>query len=958
MSRDFNVGEFINGFAVVRRDELPDYSSVGYLLKHEKTGFEVFFMKNDDKECFFTYTIYTPPENSTGVFHILEHTLLTGSEKYPVRDPFMMMVRNSCNTFLNAMTGPDRTYYPAASPVKKDFDNIFSVYTDAVFSPLLRKESFMQEGIRFSSEGELHFEGVVFSEMQGDISQHESVVASAASRPLFDEDSPYRHEFGGNPPNICDLTYEEFINTYKKHYVPANMTLFFYGDLDLEEKLLYLDEEYLSKRDGGERVARPKLTARWNDRKFVRETSNAEEGNTSSTVMLSWLLPGAEDARLNTELSLIVDLLLGNPGSPLYKAIVESGLGRDLSSESGMSDSYRELLFSVGISGAEENDAEKIEEFILSSLKNIVKEGLSKMSIEASLRRMEFRLKEIPSGVSQGYSLFFSRIDKGWAYGKTPADMLSPKAIIDAIRKSLLENERYLESWIEKYFIDNSHRLLAVVVMDEENQARIDDEINKKCEELKGRYSKEEEEAYLAFSVSEESDEELETLPRLNIEDIPNENLDIPHEVKGNIISAKMTTGGIVYTDMSFDVSDYSYEELEDLSVLSRLILMTNVGTQNYSDFLTELRFKTGAAAFMVESGTDSEVNDKVYLYCRFKALKEYFAEALELFSRLFKDHDNSSKDRIKAALTDIETDFQSSVLRYGHQYAAQAASACLNPSLYTTEKMQGLMFWYRVSQMLESEMDTLPDRLKKIALKTFVSNRLSFHLAYEERDEEEILALAESFINGLPKGECVSASLRVVEDIPRMRAYTLSSPVSYISLAAHSASKNAPTFAAERMLLSMAAKNSLWSLVREKGGAYGAGGSTDTSEEIIYLYTYRDPRIDGSVGDFSESIKSEDVTDSKLEDGKLSVLAKDVKPLGPSAKAILDFRRYLYKVSDQLRYDQKSSMLSLKLEDLENARASLLERLKDDVSIVAITDSKLAEESKVDFAASSLPIK
>ncbi|MBO5770810.1 MAG: insulinase family protein, partial [Spirochaetales bacterium] len=178
MIRDYNVGELINGFVVLRKDDLPDYSSTGYTLKHEKTGFEIFFMKNSDRECFFTYTVYTPPVNSTGVFHILEHTLLTGSKKYPVRDPFMMMVRNSCNTFLNAMTGPDRTYYPAASPVKKDFDNIFNVYTDAVFDPLLRKESFMQEGIRFSSEGELHFEGVVFSEMQGDISQHESVVAS------------------------------------------------------------------------------------------------------------------------------------------------------------------------------------------------------------------------------------------------------------------------------------------------------------------------------------------------------------------------------------------------------------------------------------------------------------------------------------------------------------------------------------------------------------------------------------------------------------------------------------------------------------------------------------------------------------------------------------------------------------------------------------------------------------
>lgn len=958
MSRDYNVGEFINGFTVLRKDELPDYSSVGYTLKHEKTGFEVFYMKNSDKECFFTYTVYTPPVNSTGVFHILEHTLLTGSKKYPVRDPFMMMVRNSCNTFLNAMTGPDRTYYPAASPVKKDFDNIFNVYTDAVFDPLLRKESFMQEGIRISSEDGLHFEGVVFSEMQGDISQHESVVASTASRPLFDEDSPYRHEFGGNPPDICELTYEEFIATYKKHYVPANMTLFFYGDLDLEAKLEYLDREYLSSRDGGEKVPRPEFTERWSERKFVRETSNAEEGNTSSTVMLSWLLDGAENARLNTELSLVVDLLLGNPGSPLYKAIIESGLGRDLSSESGMADSYRELLFSVGISGADENDAEKIENYILSALKKIASEGLSKMAIEASLRRMEFRLKEIPSGISQGYSLFFSRVDKGWAYGKNPSDMLSPKSIIAAIRESLESDERYLEKLIEKSFIENPHRLLSVVAMDENNQERIDREIELKTESLKHLYSKEDEEKYLRFSESEESDEDLETLPRLNIEDIPNESINIPHHIKDNVIVANMTTGGIVYADMAFDVSDYSYSQLEDLAVLSRLLLMTNVSGQSYSDFLTELRFKTGAASLMVEAGTDSEGNDKVFFYCRFKALKEHFAEALELFERLFRDFDFKAEDRIKAALTDIETDFQSSVLRYGHQYAVGSASAPLNTSLYTTERIQGLLFWYRVEEMLEKELSELPLRFKTISNKTFTSSRLLFHIACEECDEAEVMSVVEGFNSRLDAGEAMQPCSRVVDVSSKQSAFTMSSPVSYVSLAAPSARKDDPTFASERMLMSLASKNSLWSLIREKGGAYGAGGSIDTSEEILFLYTYRDPRIDGSIDDFTESIRTEEITDSMLEDGKLGVLSRDVKPLGPASKAILDFRRYLYKVSDELRKSQKEAMLALSIEDVENARELLVKRINDNPSIFVLTDSKLAEESRYSFEVRSLPIK
>ena len=958
MSKDYKVGDKINGFEVIRVDELPDYSSKGYLLTHEKTGFEVFHMKNSDKECFFTYTVYTPPCNSTGVFHILEHTLLTGSSKYPVRDPFMMMVRNSCNTFLNAMTGPDRTYYPAASPVKKDFDNIFSVYTDAVFSPLLRKESFMQEGIRFSSEGELHFEGVVFSEMQGDISQHESVVASAASRPLFDEDSPYRYEFGGNPPDICSLTYEEFVNTYKKHYVPANMTLFFYGDLDLEEKLELLDSEYLSSRSGGTRIDRPMLTPRWSERKKIRETSNAEEGSTSSTVMLSWLLPGAEDSRLNTELSLIVDLLLGNAGSPLYKAIVESGLGRDLSSESGMSDSYRELVFSAGISGADEKDAEKIESFIISSLKKITEEGLSKMAIEASLRRMEFRLKEIPSGISQGYSLFFSRIDKGWAYGRTPADMLSPRSVIKAIREALNDDDRYLEKWIEKYFISNTHRLLSVVVMDENNQERLDKEIADKLEKLRSGYSEEEEKAYLEFSGSMEDEEVLATLPRLNLEDIPNESLDILHEVIGPVVLSKMTTGGIVYADMAFDVSDYSFEELEDLSLLSRLLLMTDVAGKNYSEFLTELRFKTGASSFMLEAGTDSDGNAKVYLLSRFKALKEYYGEALELFMRLFKEHDSSSKERIKAALTDIETDFQSSVLRYGHQYAAGAASAPLNISLYTTERIQGLLFWYRIEEMLKNEMDVLPARLKRIAEKTLVRSKLTFHLSCEESDEKEALSLTESFINMLPEGMKCGECIRSVEPISLRRAFTLSSPVSYVSMAAHSASRDSSESAPERMLLSMASKNSLWSLIREKGGAYGAGGATDTSEEFIYMYTYRDPRIDGSIADFAESVRSEEVTEIKLEDGKLSILSRDVKPMGPSSRSILDLRRVLYKITDDLRYRQKRAMLELTLEDVEGAREGLLERICGERSIAVLTDARLAEESAEGFALTSLPMK
>ncbi|MGN1163635.1 MAG: insulinase family protein, partial [Candidatus Ornithospirochaeta sp.] len=563
MHKELKKGGEYSGFSLIDISPCPDYRGTGYLFRHERTGFQVYHLKNDNKERFFSYTIYTPPEDNTGVFHILEHTVLTGSKKYPVRDPFMALSRNSCNTFLNAMTAPDRTDYPAASPVKKDFDNIFSVYTDAVFAPLLRKEDFMQEGIRLSSAGGLHFEGVVFSEMQGDISSHQSVVQNASTRPLFDEDSPYRHEFGGNPPEITDLTYEKFIETYNRYYVPANMTLFLFGDLDVEEKLEMLDEEYLSKREKGEKAPRAASPSPWTEPRRFYATSSADEDDDSSSIMVSWLLGPSDDPRLNTELSLVVDVLLGSPGCPLYRRIVESGIGRDISSESGMSDAYRNLTFSVGFSGSEKGREDEAEAFILSSLEEIVEEGLDPVLVESSLRRMEFRIQEISDGLPEGYRIYFTRIDKGWAYGKNPSDMLQTLSMVNEIRKSIQENPKYVEDWIRTNLLENKHRLLSVVSMDNGTEVRAKKEIEDKLQEHKGRWNKNEEEAFLLFEDGEDSPEALSTLPRLELSDIPSELSTIDRSVDEDIVKSEIESNGIVYADIAFDISDFTMEEME-----------------------------------------------------------------------------------------------------------------------------------------------------------------------------------------------------------------------------------------------------------------------------------------------------------------------------------------------------------------------------------------------------------
>ena len=957
MHSELIVGNTYFGFRLLDKRSCPDYRGVGYLFRHEKTKMEVYFLSTDNSECFFSYTVYTPPENDTGVFHILEHTVLTGSKKYPVRDPFMALNRNSCNTFLNAMTAPDRTDYPAASPVKKDFDNIFSVYTDAVFDPLLRKEDFMQEGIRLSSQGGLHFEGVVFSEMLGDISSHESVVQNATTRPLYGKASPYNYEFGGNPPDITDLTYEKFLETYHKYYVPANITLFLYGDLDVLEKLEFLDKEYLSHRDGGEKAERVKCPERWSEPKKCRYESSADEDDDTSSIMVSWLLGEADDPLENTILSLVVDVLLGNPGSPLYKRIVESGIGRDISSESGMVDSYRNLSFSVGFSGSKEERAEEAESFVLKALSDIVDEGIDSIHIESSLRRMEFKIQEISDGLPEGYRIYFTRIDKGWAYGKNPSDMLQTLSMVGKIREEIKKDNRFIENWIQHNLIDNSHRLLSVITMDKSVRVRINDEINKKLEKHKGEWNEEEERLYLEFEEGEDTAEEYESIPRLTLSDIPNKLNVIPREERGRVIVSKMPSASIVYSDIAFDVSDFTVEELEYVSLLSRVMLMTDVGDMDYSSFLSSMRFVTGAFSSILDIGSDCNGEEKDSLIFRFKSLSEHFDEALDLLLKLVKEGNFSSPDRVKAALRDIESDYEASVVRQAHSFALGSASRSLTSSLYTTERTEGLMFWYRVGEMLkDGEFEKTCKRLPLIAEKTFTKERIIYHMTLDDKGSEEKIKSVESFISKLNKGEKRGKSTKVVPvDAKKNLGYSFSSPVTYSALAGKAPDEESKATSCMRMLLSMVSQNSLWSLIREKGGAYGAGSGVDINEDIWYFYTYRDPRLEKSISDFSSAVEIEEITDEKLEDAKLKILSRDTRPMGPQSKGLLDLRRYIYNISDELRRTLKESQLVLTKEEVESIKGTMLKAMEGG-SITVLAGRKALENSGLSLEIKALP--
>ena len=952
MDSSLTAGKSYSSFTLVDIRECPDYNGTGYLFRHDRTGFEVYFFSTDDEECFFSYNVFTPPSDNTGVFHILEHTVLTGSKKYPVRDPFMGMDRNSVNTFLNAMTGPDRTYYPAASPVKKDFDNIFSVYTDAVFDPLLRRESFMQEGIRLTRDG---FDGVVFSEMKGDVSNHSSVVFNTANRYLFPEGSPYTYESGGDPGSIPDLTYEKFIETYRKYYVPANMTLFLYGSLDILEKLEFLEREYLSSREAGERAPRPSQPAAWTEERRVKASSDAEDGEDGASITLSWLLGDASEPFPGTIWSLIVGVLLGNPGCPLYRAIIDSGVGRDISSEGGMNDSFSALTFSTGFAGADEKDADRAEKVILEALERICDEGIDRTLIEATLRRMEFTLREIKESTPKGYRMFFNRIDRGWAYGRNPSDMLSPTKEIDYIRRKLSREDKFLENYIRHNLLENPHRLLSVVVMDEDNAGKNERIIEEKFREQTSLFDEEEERRYLDFEDSEDSPEALQTLPRLSFDDIPSYLRTIERKEIDGILVSPGYTAGIVYADIAFECSDFTDEELEYASVLTRMLTMTNVGELDYSEFLTLLRSSTGAFSSLLETGTTCSDRERDFVLVRFKSLEDHYGESLDLVRRLLGDGDFSSPERVTAVLRDIQSDFESSFVRQAHLFALSAASQYYSGALYSAEKTQGLSFWFRVVELLKGNIPALGEKLAETAGKLFVKERVTFHLVTEEGKEEKFASLSGAFVSSLPagaKGEDVIRDPGKTENT----AFTFSTPVSYVSLAFPSPLPGDRDTGALRMFLSIISRSALWALEREKGGAYGSGASLDISEDICYFYTYRDPRLDESVSDFRLSVESEVFTPDKLEDGKLRVLSKEVRPTGPQSRGITDLRRYLYGITDEIRASLRTALLETTLDDLERARKRCLELMDGNSAVSVLSSSGAAKKSGLKFRARKLP--
>ena len=576
----------MNIHAAYRRLEsrdLPDYNGTGTRYRHEASGAEVFHLANEDPENMFAFAFATYPEDSTGVAHILEHTVLSGSERFPVKDPFLQLLKGSVNTFLNAMTYPDKTVYPAASPVAKDLFNMMKVYGDAVFFPLLKGELFRQEGhrLQFDGDGSLERTGIVYNEMKGNYSSHDSVVGERCFQSLF-PDTVYRHDSGGDPAIIPQLTYEQFTAFHRRYYHPSNARIVLYGNIPAAEYLEFLHTEFLSRFEAQSPIAPPARQPRWTAPRLVEATyplEGVDDLSRRSSVTVNWLLFPVTDARRILATAVLSDILLGHSGSPLTKALVDSGIGQDLSPVVGLEVELHEAVFSVGLRGTDGGRKDEIEALVFDTLRRLADEGVPTDTIEGSLRRVEFGNREMKGGPN-GLRVM-GRALRGWMYGGGPMDALDFGRYIAELREALVADGRLFEKMIVELLLDNPHRSTVVVRPDAEQLKResraLERELNELNESLsvedRGRIEGDSKDL-TALQETPDDPAALADIPFLRLADIPREVRTVPYDTatlpngSASLYLHKEFTNGILYLDVAFDFGALSPREESLLNLL------------------------------------------------------------------------------------------------------------------------------------------------------------------------------------------------------------------------------------------------------------------------------------------------------------------------------------------------------------------------------------------------------
>lgn len=949
-------GSTIGGYHVVSVRDVPEYESRGILCEHDKSGCRVYHLHNADEENLFSFNFKTPPADSKGTAHIIEHAVLSGSAAFPLKDPFVALMKGSMNTFLNAMTYPDKTIYPASSTVKRDFYNLMRVYGDAVFFPLLKREIFLQEGRRFQlDESEnIDVQGVVYNEMQGNYSTHESIAGEWSYRSLF-PDTAYAHDSGGMPEEIRELTYDEFVAFHRRYYHPSNCLVFVYGNVETEEVLRFLDRHFLSRFDrrtvDTSIPLQPPISSPFRMRK-TSPLSEAETGERQTTITMNWLAGTIHDPEEVLALEVLSEILMGNAGSPLQKAVVESGLGDDLSPISGLDTHTLQMVFSVGLRGTDEDKCGDFEALVVDVLKQLVENGFPEDVVRGAVRRVEFRNRELRGGVPFGLRLLGKTL-RGWLHGTAPETTLEFTPHMEALKRKAAE-PGFLESMITDVILDNPHRSTVLVVPDPQHDAKVRSEFADWAASYAARLTdadrhaiRREMEEFRVFQETPDRQEDIDAVPALSLSDVPRSVERInTEETRVNGVpyySLDVFTNGISYVDVAFDVGDIEGDLLMLLPLFCRAVTGGGLPGIPYDEVARRLALCTGGfSSFLETSSVVGSEGHRSTLIFRIKTLDSDLVEGVNLAARLILEADFDDRERMHDVLMELRNDARSQVLPSGHSFVSLRAASNLSPVLMRDEQWRGLdQLLYLTNLVDDSKLDACVNGLRRVREAVICSSRLIINVAADRNTLPELRRVITDTVGRLPEGTRSGEPGAVPP--PRTHpggaeCFQVPATVGYVAAAVPAARITEPEHAPEVLLAHLLGTDVLWEQVRMRGGAYGVFASPNGGEGLFTFASYRDPNVTKTLDAYRMGLGhyAEHGADPKeLEKAVIGVVGRDVRPMVPAEKAVVGFRRRLYNISDDLRQQKRDAILSAGPETIRGAAQRLLSRMNRSVSAV-----------------------
>lgn len=964
-------GQLLSGFLIRKITTLPDMHCVAYEAEHEKSGAQLIHLHTDDRENMFAIGFRTPPPDNTGLPHILEHTVFCGSNKYPVKDPFIELLKTSLATFLNAMTYPDRTIYPCASMNEKDFYNLVSVYCDSVFSPILSEMHFKQEGhhLDFSSQGDINssliIKGVVYNEMKGAYSDLDGTIEKEQCRHLL-PDNAYGHDYGGDPDFIPELTYNRFKNYHRIYYHPSNSLIFLFGNLETEKHCRYLDRNFLSDFDRSSINTGISVQKRWDAVQYATvhyPVGSSEDTKNKTAILLTCLANESTDIIRTLARRILSDYLIGNAGSPLRKALIDSNLGEELTS-SGYTYDIRDTYFTVGLKGTDACNLQEIIEIVNSTCRNIIAQGMNKKKLDATFHKFEILAREIKSA----YPLrLMDRVFSSWSAGSNPLLWVNLNPYLEKIRNLYEKQSGFFEDQLKELIPENRHCSIITFVPDPELNAKTEQLFRKKMEKTKNTLTSDQlnritnEAAELNhMQASPNTPEALETLPRLLLSDVPRDpstlNTTVSESAGRPMLYTDMFSNGLTYVTLSLDLSGLPGDLLPYLPVFTACMRKTGAGSRDFAEMAErEAEYSGGLSAGLSSDGRyDNPLLVKPVLFVSAKSLDRNLEKMLSILEDRLLSCDLNDTKRIENIILQERVQARSCVINSGSINAVEYASRHLNENCRINEILNGITQVRFVDKLADEFPNNKQNTISKFSeIHRFLLDRQRITLSILGKPHARKIVEKWFFdldIEAGSEGEKREDHFlsKTHKKSQCLDGIAVASDVSFVAVSFPTAGYSDPASPALALLKSSLWLGYLWDEIRVKKGAYGCFVYHDFLKGIYSISSFRDPFIRETIetykGIFSYINDKMDLSDHAVSQAIIGTIKNLDEPVRPGQAVNIALIRYLAGLGFKEKKAFRNRLLSLTGEDIRKTASDILRPGLEKASICVLSSREKLE--------------